>query len=87
MEDERAGEGEHINEAVFDYIREQAAHPCGDERAGGGDVNGRAVAEHVEPDAMRFGELARAETGAFHFLKQPGDGTVAVNLDRARGGG
>jgi hypothetical protein len=73
VEDNRAGENEHVNEAILDDVGQQSAHPGGNERARTGDENRRVVAEHVEPDAMRFGQLASAKARALHLFQQPGD--------------
>ena len=80
LKEHRAGTDHHINEAVLDDVGQKAAHPRRDERAVGRDHHGRIVAEHIEPDAMRFGELPRAKARALHFFEQAGDRAVAVNL-------
>src|SRR4028119_2409436 len=84
VEEQVAGTDQHIDEAVLDDVGQKPAHPGGDERARTGAEDRRVVAEHVEPDAMRFGQLARAETRALHLLQQPGHRAVAVYLHGAR---
>ena len=34
---------------------------------------------------MRFGELATAKAGAFHFFEKPGHRTIAIHLNGPRG--
>ena len=43
----------------------------------------RVIAEHVEPDAMSFGELPPAKTCAFHFFEESGHRTIAIHLNWA----
>jgi hypothetical protein len=61
---------QNVNKAVFDDISQQAAHSRRNQIARTAHINRRIVVEHIEPDAMRFGKLFRAEARAFHFFQQ-----------------
>ena len=61
--------------------------PAGISAPEAGDHDGRVVAQHVEPDAMSFRELAAAKACAFHLFQESGHRTIAVHLDRTRGSG
>src|SRR4051812_18145749 len=87
LKEHRARADHHVNEAILDDVCEQTPHTRRYERAVGGDDDGRVVAEHVEPDAVRLRELARAEARALHLLEQPRDGAVAVYLHGPDGRG
>ena len=84
LEDDRAGHHEDVDEAVLDDVREQPPHTGRDQIARPANIDRRVVVEHVEPNAMRLGELTCPKSGSFHFLEQPGDRPVAVDRDRPR---
>ena len=84
VKDQRARQNQYVNETVLDHIGEQAAHARRDQRAGRGHGNRGVVAQHVQPDAMSFGQLAAAKASAFHFFQQPSHRTIAVDLHRPR---
>ncbi len=46
--------------------------PAGINAPGAGHHDRRVVAQHVEPNAMSFRELAAAKARAFHLFEQSG---------------
>src|SRR5438874_2147047 len=83
MKDQSAREYQHVNETVFDHVSQQAPHARRNQGAGRGNGNGRVIAQHVEPNAMRFSQLTTAKASAFHLFQQTGDGTIAIHLHRS----